>query len=155
MAALPPITQVSLLSQSCLAVNKNYSIVNFYTQLAGNHWTVFEGYWSQLDLQGSGKLEAGAAAAFLKKSQLREPILHKVLPLRERESRAVAQNNCTREKWGVPSQNNCTERVNGKWGLCSIEVLARRCESCHQFPPLFPISPYLLMFPHLETQPHC
>ena len=86
MAALPPITQVSLLGQSCLAVIIHVLfIVNFYTQLAGNHWTVFEGYWSQLDLQGSGKLEAGAAAAFLKKSQLREPILHKVLPLREGE----------------------------------------------------------------------
>ena len=39
---------------------------------------MFEGYWGQLDKAGSGKLDGGTAARFLKGSQLREPVLHKV-----------------------------------------------------------------------------
>jgi hypothetical protein len=31
-----------------------------------------------LDPQATGKIDAGLAAGFLKKSQLREPVLHKV-----------------------------------------------------------------------------
>lgn len=47
-------------------------------QLGGNHKVLFEGYWSMLDPQKTGKIDAVMAATFLKKSQLREPVLHKV-----------------------------------------------------------------------------
>lgn len=47
-------------------------------QLGGNHRALFDGYWVMLDPQASGKIDAAHAAGFLKKSQLREPVLHKV-----------------------------------------------------------------------------
>lgn len=73
MAALPPITQVS----SCGLASKTIEVF-LPPKLAGNHWTLFEGYWSQLDAQKTGKIDASTAATFLKKSQLKEPVLHKV-----------------------------------------------------------------------------
>lgn len=47
-------------------------------QLGGNHRALFDGYWSSLDPNNTGKIDAASAAAFLKKSKLREPVLHKV-----------------------------------------------------------------------------
>lgn len=47
-------------------------------QLSGNYRPLMEGYWSMLDPKNTGKVDAGSAAAFLKMSQLREPVLHKV-----------------------------------------------------------------------------
>lgn len=47
-------------------------------QLGGNHRVLFDGYWAMLDPQATGKIDAVSAAGFLKKSQLREPVLHKV-----------------------------------------------------------------------------
>lgn len=48
------------------------------SQLAGNHGPLFDGLWETLDSRGGGHIDAAAAAAFLKKSQLREPVLHKI-----------------------------------------------------------------------------
>jgi len=50
----------------------------FHCQLAGNHGSLFEGYWHQLDMNRNGRIDASSAAAFLKKSQLGDPVLHKV-----------------------------------------------------------------------------
>ena len=47
-------------------------------QLAGNHGSLFEGYFQQLDVTRNGRIDASSAAAFLKKSQLGDPVLHKV-----------------------------------------------------------------------------
>lgn len=52
--------------------------MTFTLQLAGNHGPLFDGLWETLDSRGGGHIDAAAAAAFLKKSQLREPVLHKV-----------------------------------------------------------------------------
>lgn len=48
------------------------------SQLAGNYGTLFEGYFQQLDVTRNGRIDATSAAAFLKKSQLGDPVLHKV-----------------------------------------------------------------------------
>ena len=48
------------------------------SQLAGNYGSLFEGYFQQLDVTRNGRIDASSAAAFLKKSQLGDPVLHKV-----------------------------------------------------------------------------
>jgi len=49
--------------------------------LAGNHRALFDSYWSLVDQTNSGAIPAVTAAEFLKKSGLREPVLHKVTKL--------------------------------------------------------------------------
>ena len=50
----------------------------------------FEGYFQQLNVTRNGRIDASSAAAFLKKSQLGDPILHKAREReRERERESV------------------------------------------------------------------
>ena len=85
MSTLPPITQVRFVyprlaadlifnAQSLLPL----SIFLSPPQLAGNYGSLFEGYFQQLDVTRNGRIDASSAAAFLKKSQLGDPVLHKV-----------------------------------------------------------------------------
>ncbi|XP_048582344.1 epidermal growth factor receptor substrate 15-like 1 isoform X2 [Nematostella vectensis] len=51
------------------------------SQLSAGHSAVYEAYFRQADVKGTGKLGAGEAALFLKKSNLKEGILHKIWEL--------------------------------------------------------------------------
>ena len=44
----------------------------------GSQGPLLETYWAQLDKKKTGKVDAANAAVFLKKSNLRESLLHKV-----------------------------------------------------------------------------
>jgi epidermal growth factor receptor substrate 15 len=57
------------------------------TQLAGNHGSLFEGYFQQLDVTRNGRIDASSAAAFLKKSQLSDSVLHKIWDLSDPNDR--------------------------------------------------------------------
>eukprot|EP00731_Ephydatia_muelleri_P017986 Em0011g26a len=50
-------------------------------QLAGVHGAIYEKYWAGLDAKKTGKVDAVTAANFLKRSQLKETILHKIWEL--------------------------------------------------------------------------
>lgn len=89
MASLPPLTQVR---PPLVTVTSNASkgasesplllictlLCPSPPQLAGNYGSLFEGYFQQLDVTRNGRIDASSAAAFLKKSQLGDPVLHKV-----------------------------------------------------------------------------
>ena len=77
MTTLPPIAQVSI-----HALYQRIAValcVLCFIQLAGPNGALFDGYWAMLDGSQKGHIDAGTSAAFLKKSQLREPVLHKVV----------------------------------------------------------------------------
>ena len=80
MASLPPLSQVfnSFCCERCNCLPEFMPCITLTLQLAGNHGPLFDGLWEKLDSRGGGHIDAAAAAAFLKKSQLREPLLHKV-----------------------------------------------------------------------------
>ncbi|XP_078670337.1 uncharacterized protein LOC144910776 isoform X2 [Branchiostoma floridae x Branchiostoma belcheri] len=52
---------------------------------SGESLAAFEGFYRQLDPWGHGKVDAGEAAAFLKRSGLRESVLHKIWNLADQE----------------------------------------------------------------------
>ncbi|CAH1257083.1 EPS15L1 [Branchiostoma lanceolatum] len=60
---------------------------------SGESLAAYEGFYRQLDPWGHGKVDAGEAAAFLKRSGLRESVLHKIWNLADQEGAGYLDKN--------------------------------------------------------------
>ena len=75
--------------------------IHMYNNAGGSNYNLSLSFWIQADVSNSGKVTASDAATFLKRSNLKEGILHQV-------------HNCIMTVWFC---NNCQACRRGGGGL--------------------------------------